>query len=101
MFLTTILHTRFLTAVCQALVFAKLDQKRYGIVLKTTIGVVFMSTPHSGSNLADLGDSVGRIINFIWATTTLGTVSNITRRDLLTALADRSKDLHELDLSVR
>lgn len=81
--------------------FAKLDQGRYGFVLKDTIGVVFMGTPHSGSNSADLGDSVCRVINFLLATTTLGTVSSIVRRDLLTALADGSKDLHELDLAAR
>ncbi|KXJ84660.1 hypothetical protein Micbo1qcDRAFT_181462 [Microdochium bolleyi] len=88
--------------VCkQALVFAHMDRKRYGSVLNSTIGVVFMGTPHCGSNLADLGDIVGRVVNFLSATTTLGAVSSVIKRDLLTALAYDSRSLQELDLSVR
>lgn len=78
-----------------------MDRKRYGSVLNSTIGVVFMGTPHCGSNLADLGDILGRIINVLSATTTFGAVSSIIKRDLLTALAYDSRSLQELALSVR
>ncbi|KAH7033044.1 uncharacterized protein B0I36DRAFT_104322 [Microdochium trichocladiopsis] len=88
--------------VCkQALVFAHMDQKRYGDVLDSTIGVVFLGTPHCGSNLADLGVVLGRFVNILSATGTMGVISNPIKRDLFDALTYDSESLQELDISVR
>lgn len=78
-----------------------MDQKRYGSVLDSTIGIVFLGTPHCGSNVADLGDIVGRVVNILSATATMGSVPSIIKRDLLDALAYDSRSLQELDISVR
>lgn len=81
--------------------YAHLDRKRYGDVLDSTIGIVFLGTPHCGSNIADMTAVLGRVINSLSATTTLGLRPNIIKHDLLEALAYDSKSLQELDLSVR
>ncbi|KAK7408618.1 hypothetical protein QQX98_009220 [Neonectria punicea] len=88
--------------VCkQALVFAHLDHERYGSLLQSTIGVLFLGTPHRGSNLADMATIVGRIINLATAPATIGASSSVIRRDLLSVLSYDSESLQELDFSAR
>lgn len=81
--------------------FAHLDQERYGSLLQSTIGVIFLGTPHRGSNLADIATIVGRIINLATAPATIGASSSVIRRDLLSLLCYDSEILQELDFSAR
>ncbi|KAK7409152.1 hypothetical protein QQX98_008645 [Neonectria punicea] len=46
-----------------ALVFAHEDDNTYGAVLKSTIGVVFLATPHAGSDGANLASVFLTIVN--------------------------------------
>lgn len=78
-----------------------MDQVRYGDLLDSTIGIVFLGTPHCGSNIADTALVVGRAVNALSATLSIGTMPNVVKQDLLDALAYDSQGLQELDLSVR
>ncbi|ETS79976.1 hypothetical protein PFICI_07505 [Pestalotiopsis fici W106-1] len=80
--------------VCkQALVLAHEDDVIYRSTLKSVLGVVFLGTPHKGSEAADIGKIVGRIINLA--------VPKATRTDLLGHLGENSQALRELASSFR
>lgn len=75
--------------------FAHEDQANYGRVLKSIIGIMFLGTPHKGSDLASLGRIVGTIINSLTIT------KPAVKRDLLDQLKYDARELHDLSLSVR
>ncbi|KAI0188050.1 hypothetical protein EV127DRAFT_435338 [Xylaria flabelliformis] len=88
--------------VCkQALVFAHLDNREYGSLLRSVIGITFLGTPHRGSEIANLGKTIGTIINICSKTTSAGTQPGIIRTDLLEHLNYDSNVLHELTLAAR
>lgn len=78
------------------MVFAHEDDTTYGAVLKSVIGIVFLGTPHRGSDLATLGSVVGNIIN------SLAVIQpGVVKRDLLDHLNYDSSALQDLVLSAR
>ncbi|KAI1660852.1 hypothetical protein F4813DRAFT_386262 [Daldinia decipiens] len=83
--------------VCkQALVFAHEEETNYGAVLRSIVGIIFLGTPHKGSNLATLGSIVGTIIN------SLAVVKPaVVKPELLHQLKYNAEELHDLSLSVR
>jgi len=85
----------------QALIFAHEDNAIYGRLLKSVAGVVFLGTPHKGSNAATLGTLVGRIVNTFVAATSAGLQTRPARTDLLDYLSYDSKHLQDLSVSVR
>ncbi|TRX91008.1 hypothetical protein FHL15_008213 [Xylaria flabelliformis] len=84
-----------------ALVFAHLDNREYGSLLRSVIGITFLGTPHRGSEIANLGKTIGTIINICSKTTSAGTHPGIIRTDLLEHLNYDSNVLHELTLAAR
>ncbi|KXX73339.1 Ankyrin repeat domain-containing protein 50 [Madurella mycetomatis] len=85
----------------EALIFAHEDNGVYGRLLKSVAGVVFLGTPHKGSNAATLGTLVGRIVNTFVAATSAGFQTRLIRTDLLDYLSYDSKHLQDLGVSVR
>ena len=81
--------------------FAHEDNAIYERVLKSVVGMAFLGTPHRGSNVADLGSVVGKIINTFLATTSAGLETRTIRTDLLDYLKYDSRALHDLNNSVR
>ena len=81
--------------------FAHEDDVLYGKVLKSVVGAVFLGTPHNGSDVANLGSIVGRILNTCITTATVGTQQRAIRTDLLDYLKYDSKALQDLAISVR
>lgn len=75
----------------QALITASLCPDQYGMILKSTYGVVFMGTPHQGSRSASLARHLSRLVNI----TTFGTG---VRSDLLEDLELSSGTLEQLSL---
>ncbi|KAH7019650.1 hypothetical protein EDB80DRAFT_676627 [Ilyonectria destructans] len=88
--------------VCkQALVFAHEDDNTYGAVLKSTIGVAFLATPHTGSDSANLASVFLTIVSIFKATTTVGWRPRAARTELLDYLSRNSDALQDLLVSVR
>ncbi|KAI0814366.1 hypothetical protein GGR55DRAFT_631560 [Xylaria sp. FL0064] len=88
--------------VCkQALVFAHQDNRKYGSLLRSVIGITFLGTPHRGSEAANLGKTIGTIINLFSRTALAGTQSRIIRTDLLDHLNYDSSILHDLTHAAR
>ena len=81
----------------KALVFAHEDEATYGALLKSVTGVIFLGTPHRGSNAATLGTVVGGIVN----TFVPGFPTKTVRTDLLDYLKEGSRQLHDLATSAR
>ncbi|KAH7157846.1 ankyrin repeat-containing domain protein [Dactylonectria estremocensis] len=88
--------------VCkQALVFAHEDDNAYGAVLKSTIGVVFLATPHAGSDGANLASIFLTIVNTFRSAATAGWRPRAARTELLDYLSRNSDALQDLVVSVR
>jgi hypothetical protein len=85
---------------CKALVYAHEDHQRYGMVLTFTIGIVFLATPHRGSDSADFANVVLSIFNTCLSITTAGFRSGVSM-DLLEYLGRNSKSLQDLLGSAR
>ncbi|KAM0215059.1 hypothetical protein ACHAQD_008567 [Fusarium lateritium] len=85
----------------QALVIAHEDDNYYGEVLQSIVGVVFLATPHRGSQSANLGNIVGTIINTFRTTVTAGLGSGPIRTDLLQSLVYDNDALEDLSMSAR
>ena len=81
--------------------FAHEDDAVYGRLLRSVAGVVFLGTPHKGSNAANLGSVIGRIINVFLATASSGLQTRTIRTDLLDYLKNDSQALQALSISVR
>ncbi|KAK6075641.1 ankyrin repeat protein [Seiridium cupressi] len=95
-------HQRSIVFIChslggivckQALVCAHGDHLIYGDTLGAVKGIVFLGTPHRGSELADIGKVVGQIINTF--------LPNTTRTDLFTHLVKDSEALQDLASAFR
>ncbi|KAK5994802.1 Vegetative incompatibility HET-E-1-like protein [Cladobotryum mycophilum] len=84
-----------------ALVLAHQDDNLYSQVLRSIIGIVFLGTPHRGSDTANLGSILGTIVNICAATSTGGVLSRTVRTGLLDHLTRDSSVLQELLLSAR
>ncbi|KAJ3568871.1 hypothetical protein NPX13_g6271 [Xylaria arbuscula] len=88
--------------VCkQALIFAHSDADRYGSLMRCVIGLVFLGTPHRGSEVADLGRTVGTIINMCSKVASAGLRPGVIRSDLLKHLNYDAKVLEDLALEAR
>ena len=72
----------------QALILAHERQNIYGIVGQSVAGVVFLGTPHRGSDLAFWGAVFSRIADFA--------VFGRMRTDLLQSLNEKSKELGDI-----
>jgi hypothetical protein len=73
----------------------------YGKVLKSIAGVVFLGTPHCGSDVANLGIIVGRILNTCITAMSAGIQTRTIKTDLLEYLKNDSPELQSLANSVR
>lgn len=89
------------TDIYQALVIAHEDNNLYGEVLKSIVGVVFLATPHRGSQSASLGNVIGTIINTFRTTVTAGLGPRSVRTDLLQTLIYDNDALEDLSMSAR
>ncbi|KAJ4158057.1 uncharacterized protein LMH87_008602 [Akanthomyces muscarius] len=88
--------------VCkQALLYAHEDAEGYGRILQSTLGVVFLATPHRGSDIANLANIFFTIANTCQAVTTVGLRPTAARTELLEYLTRNSKALQDLITSVR
>ncbi|KAF5010114.1 hypothetical protein FDECE_3700 [Fusarium decemcellulare] len=76
----------------EALVLAHEDNLRYGDIVKSTIGIVFMGTPHQGSNIADWTSFLTNSIQIVSG-------NRIVRNDLLRDLRTHSSTLLEISKS--
>ncbi|KAH6951968.1 hypothetical protein DER45DRAFT_491815 [Fusarium avenaceum] len=85
----------------QALVTAHEDNNRYGEVLQSIAGVIFLATPHRGSQSANLGHIVGTIVNTFRTTVTAGLGPRLVRTDLLQTLIYDNDTLEDLSMSAR
>jgi hypothetical protein len=83
------------------LVYAHEDQHTYGRVLESTTGIVFLATPHRGSDTANLADVVYTIINTFMTIGTGGLRPKAARAELLEYLSRNSYALQDLLVSVR
>jgi hypothetical protein len=63
-----ICHSMGGLVVKKALVQAHEARNYYGSILDSTVGILFMGTPHYGSNIASLGRVVGQIANAVAVT---------------------------------
>lgn len=70
-------------------------------LLKSIEGVIFLGTPHRGSDVANIGVIAGRVLNACAMATSVGLQNRIVRRDLLDNLSFDSKALQDLSVSVR
>lgn len=77
------------------------DNNRYGEVLQSIAGVVFLATPHRGSQSANLGHIVGTIVNTFRTTVTAGLGPRLVRTDLLQTLIYDNDTLEDLSMSAR
>ncbi|KAI9898900.1 hypothetical protein N3K66_005361 [Trichothecium roseum] len=88
--------------VCkQALVYAHEDEKTYGSMLEYTRGIVFLATPHRGSDTADFAKVVSMIVSTCMAVGTGGLRPSVARTELLEYLGRNSNALQDLLVSVR
>ncbi|KAJ6780959.1 hypothetical protein PWT90_06022 [Aphanocladium album] len=88
--------------VCkQALVYAHDDPEVYGKLLQSTLGVVFLATPHRGSDTANMGNIFYTIANTSQAIMTAGLRPTAARTELLEYLTRNSKALQSLITSSR
>lgn len=70
--------------VCaQALLHCRESDKSLENVFRSTRGIIFMGTPHAGSDLAESGYRLGKVLNTIWK----------TNSDLLEILRQKSQAL--------
>lgn len=83
----------------QAFVYANEDKTRYGDVLQLTLGVVFLATPHKGSDIADFASVLVTILNTCQAVATVGLRPMVARADLLAYLNSNSDALQDLNRS--
>jgi hypothetical protein len=74
--------------VKKALALAHEEDGQYGDVLSACAGIIFMGTPHRGSDAASWAEMLASIINAV-------SVSNLIRQDLLNTLKTTSKELEE------
>lgn len=88
--------------VCkQALVLAHEDDHLYGNILRATSAIVFFGTPHRGSNGADIGKTIGRVVNLCLRASQMTGIAGSVRNDLLTVLGSHSQALGDLAISSR
>ncbi|KAF2705809.1 hypothetical protein K504DRAFT_484184 [Pleomassaria siparia CBS 279.74] len=88
--------------VCkQALVLAHEDDHLYGNILTATSSIVFFGTPHRGSKGADIGKTVGRVVNMCLRVSQTAGIAGLVRDDLLTTLGSNSQALSDLAVSSR
>jgi hypothetical protein len=80
-------------------VYAHEDGKTYGEVLRSTIGIVFLATPHRGSDTADFANVVLKIVNT--CKSTVGLKPTVVRTELLEHLRRNSDALRDLLISAR
>ena len=72
----------------KALIVANERQKLYGLVGKSIIGVVFLGTPHKGSDLAFWGTVFTKLADFA--------VFGRMKTELIECLKPKSKELGEI-----
>ncbi|KAI1034523.1 hypothetical protein LB504_004349 [Fusarium proliferatum] len=82
----------------QALIAAYKNDNLYRDILKSIQGVVFLATPHRGSNTVNLASICGLIVNS-FASARLG--PKTVRTDLLKTLIYNSNTLQDLTMSAR
>ncbi|KAK3311985.1 hypothetical protein B0H66DRAFT_506297 [Apodospora peruviana] len=90
--------------VCkQVLVIAHEDNTVTGNVKlqESLAGIVFLGTPHRGSNKGDLGHLVGMVVNAVTGTTSAGLYRNAVNSNLVATLGTNAKQLQDLTESVR
>ncbi|KAF2848626.1 hypothetical protein T440DRAFT_500299 [Plenodomus tracheiphilus IPT5] len=88
--------------VCkQALVLAHEDDRLYGDILSAVSGILFFGTPHRGSKGADIGKTVGNVVNMCLCASHIAGIAGSVRADLLTTLESNSEALGELAVSSR
>ncbi|KAJ2972222.1 hypothetical protein NUW58_g9231 [Xylaria curta] len=78
--------------VKKALILAHEDNRHYGDVLSSTIGVIFMGTPHQGSNIVNWTSFLTNAIQIMSGT-------NLVRTDLIKELSTHSHTLLEISKS--
>lgn len=94
-------YSIFILTSSQALLYAHEDAEGYGRILQSTLGVVFLATPHRGSDIANLANIFFTIANTCQAVTTVGLRPIAARTELLEYLTRNSKALQDLITSVR
>ncbi|KAF5018994.1 hypothetical protein F66182_9012 [Fusarium sp. NRRL 66182] len=80
----------------QALVFAHEDRSTHGSTLESIIGVVFLGTPHGGSDMANSASPAGFVANIL---PLAFSQPPVVRTDLLSQLKQNAPALHDLTLS--
>lgn len=85
----------------QALLYAHEDTDGYGQVLQSTLGIVFLATPHRGSDTANLANIFVTIAKTCQTTTTVGLRPMAARTDILEYLSRDSTALQSLITSDR
>ena len=74
------------------------DRQVYGALLDSVIGVVFLGTPHRGSNIATAGKIAGTIVNILQSA---APKPALYRTDHLSLLQTGSQTLDDLIISSR
>ena len=77
------------------------EESRYGDILLSTKAVVFLGTPHGGSEKASLGSVAATVLNAVESISLLELALGRTRSDLVKMLRSRSPILEEVSLSFR
>ncbi|CAO2658177.1 Nn.00g074370.m01.CDS01 [Neocucurbitaria sp. VM-36] len=89
--------------VCkQAIVLAHEEDHRYGRILAATSSIVFFGTPHRGAQgIADIGKTIGSVVNACLRVSQTAGLTGVTRTDILKTLTADSESLKDLSLSFR
>jgi hypothetical protein len=85
----------------EALVLAHEDDRRYNRIISATSAIVFFGTPHRGSNGADIGTAVARVVNMSLRASQTARVTGSVRDDLLKTLQSNPQALSDLAVSSR
>ncbi|KAH4026319.1 hypothetical protein HBI70_022150 [Parastagonospora nodorum] len=90
-----------LANLCKALVLAHENKPAYADVLSAVSGVLFFGTPHRGSQVAEIGSVVGKIVNLCVRASQMARLTGSMREDLLFTLGLDAQALNELAESSR
>ncbi|KAH4259424.1 hypothetical protein HBH70_138040 [Parastagonospora nodorum] len=90
-----------LANLCKALVLAHENKPAYADVLSAVSGVLFFGTPHRGSQVAEIGSVVGKIVNLCVRASQMARLTGSMREDLLFTLGLDAQAMNELAESSR
>lgn len=83
----------------KALIIARLDAEDYGHITESISAILFLATPHQGSNQTQLPMVVGSIVNI--ALTGTSRIIGSIRTDLMEALEKDSENLKQISVDFR